>query len=185
MPIYHQQPENDSEETVRRRAYQSYGCSLLHFGPVALYCNPRFLEEDMQRLTEEAFEIRTVNASKWDTAQSLHTDLQKCLEFPDWYGKNFNALADCLRDVAISDTGGLVVVIWNFDDFANRDASMANGVLDVFARASRLLQVFGKSFLVLVHSKNPDIRIDRLGAVEAWWNSKEFARKNRGCDQTS
>jgi hypothetical protein len=35
----------------------------------------------------------------------MHSDLAALLEFPDYYGRNLDALNDCLRDVAAADYG--------------------------------------------------------------------------------
>ena len=33
-----------------------------------------------------------------ETRDQLHTTLQQALELPDWYGRNLDALYDCLTD---------------------------------------------------------------------------------------
>lgn len=39
-----------------------------------------------------------IDATKMQTAEKLHEFLLKELEFPDWYGKNLDALFDCLTE---------------------------------------------------------------------------------------
>ena len=180
MPIYHAEPGDDSPKAVGRQSYQSFACGLLHFGPVALYCSRRQLDADLQTLVAEGFDVRRMQAGRWGADVSAHDDLKATLEFPEFYGGNLNAMSDCLRDVKISDEGGLAVVLEDFDDFAKRAPDFARGVLDVFAHGSRLLQIFAKTLIILVHTKDPDSDFGPLGAVTAWWNLKEFVRSNRG-----
>jgi hypothetical protein len=63
MPIYHQQPDNDSPDPVRRRPYQSFGCSMLHIGPIAVYCSDEILEGDIEKLAAEAFDVQRLKLS--------------------------------------------------------------------------------------------------------------------------
>lgn len=179
MPIYHQEPANDSAQTVKRQPYQSFACSLLHFGPIALYCNKQVLENDISKLVSEQFDIRRLHAANWSSSASFHEEIQKTLEFAAHYGKNLNALRDCLSDLNIADNGGMSIVLTDFDDFFADDPDFAVGILDAFANASRLLQIFGKTLLVMVHTKNPDINFGSLGTITAWWNRQEFARHKR------
>ena len=39
-----------------------------------------------------------IDATKMQTAEKLHEFLLKELEFPEWYGKNLDALFDCLTE---------------------------------------------------------------------------------------
>lgn len=38
-----------------------------------------------------------LSAAGWDTPEKAHNDLAKALDFPAYYGKNLDALMDCLR----------------------------------------------------------------------------------------
>ena len=40
-----------------------------------------------------------VDFSKCKTGEEMHQELKKKLEFPDYYGKNCDALWDCLTDI--------------------------------------------------------------------------------------
>lgn len=181
MPIYHLEPGLVASENVRRRSYQSFACELLHFGPIALYCSRNVLDEDVQKLQAEGFDVRRMHAGRWGLVVTEHDDLQATLGLPDYYGKNLDALRDCLcGDLGIADDGGMAIVLDDFDDYTRRRPDVAQGMLDVFASSSRLLQVFAQTLLVLVHTKDPEIDFGPLGAVSAWWNSKEFVRASRG-----
>ena len=43
-----------------------------------------------------------LSAAGWDTPEKAHADLAKALHFPEYYGKNLDALHDCLT--SLSDT---------------------------------------------------------------------------------
>lgn len=47
------------------------------------------------------------------------------LDFPDYYGRNVNALSDCLSDLNVPDEGGLIIVFKRYDLFTERFAEDA------------------------------------------------------------
>ncbi len=75
------------------------------------------------------------------------------LDFPDWYGQNFDALADCLTDV---DRGEGTVLLW--DDWGilaraePRAFSVALSVLGTRVNGER-----GGPFAVLLRGDGPDL----------------------------
>ncbi len=40
-----------------------------------------------------------ISAATWDTPEKAHDALKKALSFPDYYGRNLDALHDCLTDL--------------------------------------------------------------------------------------
>ena len=67
-----------------------------------------------------------LSAAGWDTPEKAHEELAKALHFPEYYGKNLDALHDCLT--SLSDTQ-LVI-----EDCAAASAKMEKwpGFLSVF-----------------------------------------------------
>ena len=44
--------------------------------------------------------IVVLNAEKYSTKEELHDFLAEAFHFPEWYGKNLDALYDCLSDLS-------------------------------------------------------------------------------------
>ncbi|MDX8142044.1 barstar family protein [Lentzea sp. BCCO 10_0061] len=65
------------------------------FDPRAFFNEGR----DFQLLGEHGYQVTRIDASTWSGLEDLHRDVAAALDFPDHYGRNFNALNDCLRDV--------------------------------------------------------------------------------------
>src|SRR5688572_18658761 len=103
MPIYHPEPGDDAPKFVERRSYQSLACRLLLSGPVALYCSRTRLDADLEELRTEQFDVRRMNAGGWSSKAAAHEDLETALGLPDYYGRNLDALNDCMGDLEISD----------------------------------------------------------------------------------
>jgi hypothetical protein len=76
------------------------------------------------------------------------------LDFPDHYGQNFDALADCLQDVAAGDSNGTVLLWDGWSPFARADEqafSVALSVLGTRVNAER-----GGPFAVLLRGEGPE-----------------------------
>lgn len=179
MPIYHPEPGDTAPETLRRRSYNSFACRLLHFGPVILYRSREILSEDLATLKGDGFEVREFSAAKWaNDPRTISDDLTAVLRFPR-HGGGLAGLEDCLVDTLsadIPDDAGMVVVIEDCDALA-RD--FFRSFLDVFASAATFLQVFGKTFMVFLHSNDPAIDFGRFGGTRAHWNPREFLWSDR------
>ncbi|MGH3414164.1 MAG: barstar family protein [Marmoricola sp.] len=82
------------------------------------------------------------------------------LSFPGWYGENFDALADCLRDVSGPDRGG-TVVLWDcWGPFARGDRSAFDVAVDVLRKRA----ADTPSFTVLLRGDGPDVEVPTLDA---------------------
>ena len=60
--------------------------------------------------------IITIDCSQISDKESFHTTMEKALEFPSWYGKNLDALHDCLTEVFTNTQ--VRFVNWNHMDEA-------------------------------------------------------------------
>jgi hypothetical protein len=105
--------------------------------------------------------------------------------FPDYYGRNLDALNDCMRDVVSQDYGwasnttGLALVLTGFDAFAAHCSREAQIVLDNMADHSRRAVVFGRRLMCLVQSNDPHIRFAPVGATPVMWNDAEWLDSKR------
>src|SRR6266705_621943 len=90
-------------------------------------CALRFLEK-----LSPGFAHTTIRYSIWMPATcaqpaEMHSNLAKSLQFPDYYGRNLDALNDCLRDVAFyaygarGDAAGTALVLSHFNVFARKE----------------------------------------------------------------
>ncbi|MDT0448128.1 hypothetical protein [Streptomyces hesseae] len=102
--------------------------------------------------------------------------------FDFWNGGKFSQwLDDCLGDVAClgpydgsPEGAGLVLVLTDYDRFAAACPEAAHAVLDLIAGQARRASVFQRRVICLVHSNDPGIRFDPVGAMPVLWNDKEW-----------
>lgn len=156
--------------------------------PVTLFRRRQFLDETIAWLTEHGYQVTRLDAARWAAEADMHRDLAAALSFPAYYGHNLDALNDCLRDVAgqvygwAPQTTGLVLVFLGYHAFAESFPGPAQAVLDIIAGHSRAASLFGRRLLCLVHSADPRISFEPVGACPVMWNEAEWLDASRRDD---
>lgn len=137
-------------------SWQRLDWQLLQSSNVHRYRDDEALETTCAGLAELGYLLHRLDASEWADAAALHTALATALDFPDYYGRNLDALEDVLRDVAEymygsnSATTGTVLALAGYDTFAEREPVLAQHLLDGFARSARRGLLVGHPMLCLV-----------------------------------
>lgn len=86
----------------------------------------------------------------------------EALDFPDWFGQNFDALADCLSDVSGPQGAGTVLLWDGWGALAREDRQAFDVALDVLRE--RAEDRHGAAFTVLLRGEGPAIDIPSLDA---------------------
>ncbi len=87
-----------------------------------------------------------------DTASTFLAAVGDALDFPDHYGQNFDALADCLHDIGPGKDG--VVLLWDgWGTLARADEKAFSVALSVLG--SRVNADRGVPFAVLLRGEGP------------------------------
>ncbi|MEY9875289.1 hypothetical protein ABH931_004790 [Streptacidiphilus sp. MAP12-33] len=159
---------------------------LARDGFVTLYWHPPVLEGVVDRLLRAGFAVVRLDASGWRTEDDLHDDVAAALDFPNYYGRNLDALNDCLRDVMSGEYGvpsgaaGVAFVFTHYDAFVRACPREAHVVLDILADHARRASVLGgPRTLCLVHSDDPDLAPAPVGAQPVQWNPREWLHSVR------
>ena len=77
------------------------------------------------------------------------------LDFPAWYGQNFDALADCLGDIIAGDSEGWVLLWDGWGPLAREDHRAFSVALSVLG--GRVNADKGGRFAVLLRGDGPDV----------------------------
>jgi RNAse (barnase) inhibitor barstar len=75
----------------------------------------------------------------------------RALNFPEWFGKNWDALSDCLTDLSWLNGRGVVIIFENSKDLAARKPQVFHSAVEVFQAANDYWREAGKPFWVLFH----------------------------------
>jgi Barstar (barnase inhibitor) len=176
-------PFNQQDEQVQGIDWQ-----ILRDGGVALYWRRELFDEDLDWFHQRHYQVYSFDCERWTSSQEMHMDFQRTLNFPAYYGRNLDALDECVCDLPVPDTGGMALALTRFDAYANGPGAIAKAagrreaeiVLDALTRASRHFLMTGRRLLTLVQTDDARSRFDGLGCVSAAWNRREWLDKNRG-----
>jgi RNAse (barnase) inhibitor barstar len=94
-----------------------------------------------------------VDASAARTKAQVLKLLGTSLAFPSWFGRNWDALEDCLTDSSWLSGPGILIRIEGFSAYANTDADGFSILLDIFKTSAEYWRSEGKSFWVVFAGK--------------------------------
>ncbi len=157
---------------------------LLSFSPITVFWRTDLFEDAVASLESDGYQIVRFESSIWSST-TIHDDFAQALAFPDYYGRNLDALDDCLYDVVNLEYGwksnstGLVITFSGYDGFVRYDRRTANVILDIFAMHSRRASLVGRRLLCLVQTDDPALALDPVGASNPTWNRLEWLDANR------
>jgi len=126
-----------------------------------LYQLVRSSEEVERAATDAGLSVFRIDVGHAHDKKNFLDGVAQALRFPSWFGKNWDALTDCLTDLDwLSTTTGYVLVFENGDRFcssSNPDFETAKAVLSA---AAEYWKVEGRPFWVLIEvSAKSDCRL--------------------------
>jgi RNAse (barnase) inhibitor barstar len=111
------------------------------FRPLLRTAEPAAVLEEAQQWSEAGLTVRTVRGAKMRTARQLFDEFAAALQFPDYFGENWDALDECLADLDwLSIKVGAVLVVRDAEQVLLEDEPDRLEVLvAVLARATATL----------------------------------------------
>jgi RNAse (barnase) inhibitor barstar len=91
-----------------------------------------------------------VNLAKAGDKEHMLATIAKSLDFPDWFGHNFDALADCLADMEWKPADGYVVLLEHCDSIHGKAEEDFLSALQIFEQAANDWREEGIPFWCLV-----------------------------------
>ena len=114
---------------------------------------------DLKRLAEQhglaflALDGKTVH----DKDQFLK-QAAAALHFPNYFGNNWDALADCLTDMEWHEADGFVILYDNFDTFAENERDQFGVALKIFAESAEFWCSRRKLMIVLLSGTAENVK---------------------------
>ena len=152
---------------------------LLQNGCVVMYHNPFLMEEHSSELVRSGWKFQEIYLANDGSHEEFYDHVSMQLGFPDYFGRNLDALNDCLKDVVLPEGGRLALGLIRFDLLAQKDASFAHAVLDILAGMERRCLMKNERILLLVQSSDPDLHFPPVGGTPVLWNFKEWLNAHR------
>ncbi|GAB3808283.1 hypothetical protein GCM10028798_33970 [Humibacter antri] len=149
---------------------------LVQNGFCTAFHRTEILEVTALWLTDRNYRVVWFDAARWTDWDALDDDFAMNLEFPNYYGRNGNALIDCLRDVAelsygwSPDDQGPVLVLDRFATLYQAEQERSHFVLDVIERTAQLAALFGNRILCLVQCDDPRTEFGQVGGHNIPWS---------------
>ncbi len=100
--------------------------------------------------------LHSVDLSTVRDKDALLERLAAALEFPDWFGHNWDALADCLGDLSWLRADGHLILLERCDGFRAAHDEDFTTALQVFAAAAEAWREARRTLWVLVVGMRPD-----------------------------
>lgn len=91
-----------------------------------------------------------VDLAKSDDKDQMLATIGKALDFPDWFGHNFDALADCLGDMNWRPAEGYLVMLEHCDGIHSKAETEFVTTLQIFQQAAEDWREQGIAFWCLV-----------------------------------
>lgn len=107
---------------------------------------PAGLEATVQA---ESLAFRRIDATPIKTKSQFLGLLGRALSFPSWYGRNWDALEDCLTDLSWIAEAGLVIEIEGYSTYAQADPDGFAILLDIFKTSAEYWRSEGRPFWVI------------------------------------
>lgn len=105
---------------------------------------------DIETLAEVALERRfavfRVNLAGCTESSEVLERLADQLHFPDWFGQNWDALADCLTDFSWHEAAGYVLVLEQLGDFRAAGDDDFDTLIEILSDSSASWSVLGIPF---------------------------------------
>jgi RNAse (barnase) inhibitor barstar len=98
-----------------------------------------------------------VNLAKAGDKEQMLAAIAKALKFPDWFGHNFDALADCLADMSWKPAEGYLVLLERCDGIHGKAEEDFVSALQIFEQAASDWREEGVPFWCLVDMQSDGI----------------------------
>ena len=103
-----------------------------------------------RQATAAGFIAGWIDAAANDTKAAFLAESARELHFPDYFGHNWDAFNDCVRDLGYMPGNGVVIVVDQFDRFAGHDPQQWSIALNVLREAASDSRREGNPIYVLL-----------------------------------
>ena len=83
--------------------------------------NYKFLKESYTSKKDKNTEVAILDGKTIATMADFYTQIAKQLHLPSYFGKNLDALFDCLCDFSWLDTNNVHIVLRGYDEFLSKE----------------------------------------------------------------
>jgi len=125
----------------------------------------KFISEifSSENIDDEIYYIAVLDGSDCKTLKSFLNNIGKAFKFPSYYGKNLNALNDCLNDLEWLDKPNYILIIKNSKEFLSKESEETrNHIFSFLERVSKQWANVPNYEGEEIYRKKADFRIKML-----------------------
>lgn len=112
---------------------------------------------DLQSAAEQqGLALFYIDLAGIDSKDGFLAAVAQALGFPDWFGRNWDALEDCLTDLSWQPAGGYVLILAHADNFRIADEDSFALALRILQSAAEFWREDGIAFWILVELPSSD-----------------------------
>ena len=154
---------------------------LFQNGWITQYYKRELLELHCTWLRAHGYNLHIMDCVEWDSKETALISIAEQLKFPNYFGRNLDALNDCLRDLEVpAEAGGVAIIFLRYDTFASKVPELAHTILNIFAGRARHFMLFGQRLAPIIQSDNPNLTFPPVGGERPIRNRTEWLNANRG-----
>jgi hypothetical protein len=110
---------------------------LTHYARAGVYAaSPAQLEMASQSAMTIGFDCWRLHLPAAEAAPALLKQIGQALHFPEWYGENWDALADCLTDLSWSDADGFILLLHGSPALRTAQPALWQTLVDLLGEVS-------------------------------------------------
>jgi RNAse (barnase) inhibitor barstar len=102
----------------------------------AYFADTRDREDLVEAANTLQYAVVPVDLRGCEDGRAALAQIAETLRFPDWFGANWDALADCLNDLSWWPSPGYVVVLEHASEWRAQDRESFDTVLEIFGEAA-------------------------------------------------
>ena len=106
-------------------------------------------DEILDALRDAGFDLARVDLARASDKDALLANLAAALAFPQWFGRNRDALEDCLTDLAWRAADRHVLLIEGFGELRARHPDDFGVLLDILATCAQYWKERGRPFFAV------------------------------------
>ncbi|WP_375389491.1 barstar family protein [uncultured Amnibacterium sp.] len=150
--------------------------AILSSGPVGLFRSADQLAGAVETLAGLGYQVVRFDASGWRSESELFDAFVGALDFPSYFGRNWDAFEEVISDIGSGDLSwpqdatGLIITIEHADDLSKVSRRATRLLVESFADASRLASLYGNRFILIlqVHERTARSLTDATSSVARW-----------------
>lgn len=98
----------------------------------------------------DSFPLAFLDGGATGSREGFFTGIARELHFPDYFGRNWDAVYDCLTDPSVMPADGAVLVLDGFDEMATREPEQWSIALTVLREACAFWQPLSRDLMVVL-----------------------------------